>query len=253
MFRTLFNRKNNFKDFIMNKKIMSIPMLLVLGLFMITGCNSNTAKVGQLETNIDSVSYAFGYLTGKQMEDNGMTTLNPEVIAGAMKEAFNTDSAKLDRSEMIALMRNYQKEARARMMKKRMSQAKDNKKKAQEFLAKHKKKEGVKVTESGLQYKVIKEGSGPSPSATDSVKVNYKGTLLSGKVFDSSYKRGQPAVFPLDKVIKGWTEGIQLMKEGATYKFWVPPALGYGTKTRPGSPIGPNELLIFKVELLDVK
>ena len=115
------------------------------------------------------------------------------------------------------------------------------------------KKEGVKTTASGLQYTVLKEGTGKSPKATDTVKVNYEGKLIDGKVFDSSYKRGEPIEFPLNGVIKGWTEGVQLMKEGATYEFVIPYKLAYGESGTPGGPIPPNATLIFKVELIQVK
>jgi len=120
------------------------------------------------------------------------------------------------------------------------------------FLEENKNKDGVMVTESGLQYKVLLEGSGSRPMATDMVTVHYEGTLIDGTVFDSSYERGQPAEFPLNRVIPGWTEGVQLMNEGAKYKFFIPSALAYGPGGTPGGPIGPDEDLIFTVELIRV-
>ena len=125
--------------------------------------------------------------------------------------------------------------------------------KGEAFLTENAKKEGVETTASGLQYTVLKEGAGKSPKATDTVKVNYEGKLIDGKVFDSSYKRGEPIEFPLNGVIKGWTEGVQLMKEGATYEFVIPYMLAYGESGTPGGPIPPNATLIFKVELIEVK
>lgn len=235
------------------KKLTALPMLFIAAILVMTGCNKTTVKPGDLKTNIDSVSYAFGYLTGSQMEGAGMTTLELDYIIAGIQQALAKDTSIIDQPKMIALMRNYQVEARARMMKKKMAKAKENKKKGQDFLAENKTKEGIQTTESGLQYKVIKEGTGASPTAEDTVTVNYEGTLLNGEVFDSSYKRGQPATFPLNQVIEGWTEGLQLMKEGAVYKFWIPGELAYGTNVRPGSPIGPNALLTFKVELIEVK
>ncbi len=125
--------------------------------------------------------------------------------------------------------------------------------KGEKYLAENAKIEGVKTTASGLQYSVLKEGTGKSPAATDTVVVHYRGTLLDGKEFDSSIKRNKPAEFPLNQVIKGWTEGVQLMKVGAKYRFVIPPQLAYGARGTPGGPIGPNETLIFEVELIDIR
>ena len=125
--------------------------------------------------------------------------------------------------------------------------------KGEAFLKENGKKEGVKTTASGLQYKVVKEGAGKSPKSTDTVEVNYEGKLIDGTIFDSSYKRNKSIEFPLDGVIKGWTEGVQLMKEGATYEFVIPYKLAYGEHGTPGGPIPPNATLIFKVELIQVK
>lgn len=124
--------------------------------------------------------------------------------------------------------------------------------KGEKYLAENKSKEGVKTTDSGLQYKVLKEGTGKNPGATDTVVCHYKGTTLDGKEFDSSYKRGEPAEFPLNRVIPGWTEGVQLMKEGAKYQFFIPSKLAYGPRGA-GSDIGPDETLIFEVELIKIK
>lgn len=121
------------------------------------------------------------------------------------------------------------------------------------FLAENAKKEGVKSTASGLQYKHLKEGSGKSPGPTNKVKVHYKGTLLDGTEFDSSYKRNEPIEFPLNRVIAGWTEGVQLMKEGGKAQLFIPSNLAYGPGGTPGGPIGPNETLIFEIELIEVK
>ncbi len=123
----------------------------------------------------------------------------------------------------------------------------------QAYLKENATKEGVHTTTSGLQYKVLKDGTGKSPKSTDTVLVHYRGTLLNGKEFDSSYKRNEPIEFPLNGVIPGWTEGVQLMKEGAKYQFVIPSSLAYGRRGTPGGPIGPDETLIFEVELLKVR
>jgi FKBP-type peptidyl-prolyl cis-trans isomerase len=128
-----------------------------------------------------------------------------------------------------------------------------NLKKGEAFLTENATKEGVKTTASGLQYKVLQEGTGKSPKATDTVVVHYKGTLLNGKEFDSSHKRRKPAEFPLNRVIPGWTEGVQLMKEGAKYQFTIPSKLAYGERGTPGGPIPPNSTLVFEIELIAVK
>lgn len=125
--------------------------------------------------------------------------------------------------------------------------------KGQKFLEENAKKDGVKTTASGLQYKVITEGTGKTPTRTDTVEVHYRGTLVDGKEFDSSYKRGQPAAFPVGAVIAGWTEALQLMKEGSKWMVYIPSKLGYGSRGTPGGPIGPDEALVFEVELLKIK
>ena len=134
-----------------------------------------------------------------------------------------------------------------------MALAQTSAKQGEDFLKENAKKEGVKTTDSGLQYKVLKEGTGKSPKATDTVTVHYRGTLINGTEFDSSLKSGAPAQFPLNRVISGWTEGVQLMKEGAKYQFFIPAKLAYGERGTPGGPIGPNETLIFEIELLKVQ
>jgi FKBP-type peptidyl-prolyl cis-trans isomerase len=152
---------------------------------------------------------------------------------------------------MQQIVQSYQMKAQQRAQEEQKKEAAENQQKGEEFLAENRNNEGVQVTDSGLQYKVMEEGSGESPTASDEVKVHYRGTLLDGTEFDSSYD-GDPVQFPLNQVIPGWTEGVQLMQEGAKYKFWIPGELGYGSNPRPGGPIGPNETLIFEVELLEV-
>jgi FKBP-type peptidyl-prolyl cis-trans isomerase len=141
---------------------------------------------------------------------------------------------------------------RIKSMAERKEQGEANKKKGKEFLERNKTKEGVVTIESGLQYKILKKGTGASPKATDTVRCHYRGTTIDGKEFDSSYKRGEPATFPLNRVIKGWTEGLQLMKEGGKWQFFIPSELAYGSRGA-GRDIGPNEVLIFEIELLGIE
>jgi FKBP-type peptidyl-prolyl cis-trans isomerase FkpA/FKBP-type peptidyl-prolyl cis-trans isomerase FklB len=140
----------------------------------------------------------------------------------------------------------------AKQMAKMEEEAKKNIAAGDAFLAQNAKKPGVQTTASGLEYQVLTQGTGAKPQATDMVRVNYKGMLLDGKTFDSSYDRGEPATFPLNQVVPGWQEGIALMPVGSKYKFWIPSKLGYGEKGTPGGPIPPNATLVFEVELLDI-
>ncbi len=229
--------------------------LFLAGSFLLIGCNSNSGSYGDvsLETQIDSVSYSMGYQMGAMsLKPQGMTDVKPELLTAGIKAALEDTTAKLSSSEMQRIVRQYQMKAQQKMQQKRMKKGEENAKKGEEFLAENKEKEGIEVTDSGLQYKVLEKGSGVSPDSTDEVKVHYKGTLLDGEVFDSSYQRGEPVTFPLNKVIAGWTEGVQLMKEGAKYKFFIPGNLAYGTQPPQRGPIGVNETLIFEVELLEV-
>jgi FKBP-type peptidyl-prolyl cis-trans isomerase len=175
--------------------------------------------------------------------------LDTEIITAGIEDAFK-ESPKLSDAQMQSILTNLQQELQDKRMKEQQASSTDNLEQANVFLAKNKSVEGVKSTESGLQYQVMKAGSGVSPKATDNVKVHYHGTLLDGTVFDSSVQRGEPAEFPLNRVIPGWTEGLQLMKKGAKYKFFIPPSLAYGAQG--AGAIGPNSLLIFEVELIDV-
>lgn len=228
--------------------------LAVCGFIALSGCNSGmSSRSADISSTIDSVSYSLGYQQGQFLRERGMDDLNLDALTAGIDEALNEKDSKISDTDMQKLVQAYQIKAQQKAQKNREAKATENEAKGEKFLAENKTKEGVKVTDSGLQYKVLKEGTGKSPDADDTVTVNYEGTLIDGTVFDSSYKRGEPATFPLNQVIKGWTEGVQLMKEGATYKFFIPANLAYGNNPRPGGPIGPGETLIFKVELLKVK
>lgn len=193
---------------------------------------------------MDKVSYALGIGIGRQLADMGANDIVTEDFAAAMKDVLTGAELKIDEAEAQALVEEY-------LQKKGEEKVKAVKAEGENFLAENAKKEGVVTLPSGLQYQVLKEGNGKSPKATDQVKCHYEGTLINGKIFDSSYRRNEPATFPLNGVIAGWTEGLQLMKEGAKYRFFIPFNLAYGTRGA-GQDIPPYAALIFDVELIEV-
>jgi FKBP-type peptidyl-prolyl cis-trans isomerase FklB len=203
-------------------------------------------KSPQLKDQKDKVSYSIGmqigFNLGRQKVD-----INPDILASGIKDAI-AGKPQLTPDQVKDIMAQFEKD----LEQKQKEVAEKNKNEGAKYLEENKKKTGVKTTASGLQYKVVKEGTGPQPKATDMVTVNYRGTLIDGTEFDSSYKRGQPATFPVSGVIKGWTEALQLMKQGSKYQLFVPANLAYGERAM-GPDIGPNSTLIFDVELQDVK
>lgn len=199
----------------------------------------------QLKDQKDKVSYSIGLNIGFSMAKESVD-VNPDALAAGVRDAL-AGKPQMNEAQVKEIMTSFEKDMTTKMEEKGKEAAAAGEK----FLADNKGKPGVKTTASGLQYKVIKEGTGAQPKATDMVTVNYRGTFIDGTEFDSSYKRGEPASFPLSGVIAGWTEGVQLMKVGSKYQFFVPAKLGYGTNGRPGIP--PNSTLVFEVELLDVK
>ena len=218
-----------------------------------TGCNSSSSGEVSLQTEADSLSYSLGFQNGQFMSESGMSDeIDPELVKAGLEQALNNQEGLLSDIEMKQAIQKFQIEARQKAQQKKIEESKGNKVEGEKFLAENKEKEGVQVTESGLQYKVLEEGTGASPGEEDKVRVDYEGSLIDGTVFDSSYERGEPATFPVNRVIPGWTEGLQLMKEGAKYKFFIPGDLAYGQNPPPRSQIGVNETLIFEVELLEV-
>ncbi len=192
-------------------------------------------------------SYAIGMNIGSSFKKQTVEVDLDSLIKG-LKDGIAGDKGLLTEEEMKDVMEIFQKD----MMAKQSAKADVAKKAGTDFLEANKKKDGVKTTSSGLQYKVIKEGTGPKPKETDTVKVNYRGTLPDGTEFDSSYKRNEPATFPLNGVIRAWTEGVQLMSVGSKYELYVPSELGYGAQGAGGS-IPPNSTLIFEVELISIE
>ncbi len=193
---------------------------------------------------MDKVSYALGMSIGHQLQQMNATDLNINDFAQAITDVFNRSAQLTDADAQVAVQEFFSRKAE--------EQAKAAKAEGENFLAENAKKEGVKPLPSGLQYKVLREGNGRKPAATDQVECHYEGTLINGQVFDSSYRRGETATFGLNQVIKGWTEGLQLMQEGAKYRFFIPYDLAYG-EHGAGQSIPPYAALIFDVELVKVK
>lgn len=227
-----------------NSSKLAVAILLFTGV----ACNSGNTSVNKnvdLSSNQDSISFALGYQNGDFLAREGATEFSYDAyIAGFINGIEQNET--LNQDERNALINDFRIQLTSKIKEKNMAEGNS-------FLAENKTKEGVIETDSGLQYKVIEEGTGKSPSAESTVEVHYEGTLIDGTKFDSSYDRGETIEFPLNGVIPGWTEGVQLMKEGATYMFYIPSNLAYGENPRPGGPIKPNSTLIFKVELISVK
>jgi FKBP-type peptidyl-prolyl cis-trans isomerase FklB len=203
-----------------------------------------TPTVITLKNEIDSVSYALGVSLASYYKAQGVTQLNTTLMSRAVTDLLQGKSTLLDNASSSTILNNY-------MTRLQNEKSKMNKQEGELFLAENKKRAEVKTTESGLQYEVLVQGTGEQPTAVDTVTCHYRGTFLDGKSFDNSYDRGQPISFPLTGVIRGWTEGLQLMKTGSKYRFYIPYSLGYGEYDYMSIPGG--SMLIFEVELLDIK
>ena len=201
---------------------------------------------------MDKLSYALGIGIGSQLAGMGAKELNIDDFAQAIKDVISGSELKVDNAEAQTLVQNFFQEQEAKQQAAAAEAGKAAKAAGEAFLAENGKKDGVVTLPSGLQYQVLKEGNGKKPSATDQVVCHYEGTLIDGTVFDSSYQRNQPATFGLNQVIAGWTEGVQLMQEGAKYRFFIPYNLAYGERGA-GTQIPPFAALVFDVELIEVK
>ncbi len=221
--------------------------VLLLALIALISSLSFNATAGELKTDNEKFSYAVGFQIAQSLKRDALE-INVDVLLDAIKAVLKDSKLKMTTAEMQAAIQSFQ----AKEMAKRNAAGTESKKAGEKFLAENKKKKGVTVTASGLQYKVLKKGTGKKPNEKDTVVVNYKGTLINGTEFDSSYGRGAPATFQVGQVIKGWQEALQLMNAGSKMEVYVPSDLAYG-QNGAGGKIGPNETLVFEVELLEIK
>jgi FKBP-type peptidyl-prolyl cis-trans isomerase FklB len=212
---------------------------------------AKTAAPLTLKTSKDKFSYALGMKMGANLHKQSVP-VDPNILARGLKDGLTGSKPLLTEEEAQAAIMEVQNELRKKQQDKLQVEGATNKKEGDAFLAANKGKEGVVTLPSGLEYKILKEGTGPKPAASDSVVCNYRGTLINGTEFDSSYKRGQPATFPVTGVIKGWTEALQLMPVGSKWQLFIPPDLAYGERG-PGPEIGSNSTLVFEVELLSIE
>ena len=204
----------------------------------------------ELKTFQQQAGYAIGQNIGANLKQTGVA-IDLEAFLRGMQDSLAGKKGLLSDEDIQKVLTEFDKQVQAKSAEQQKAMAANNLKAGAAFLAANAKKEGVKITESGLQYKITKPGTGARPKATSKVRVHYEGKLINGKVFDSSLKRGEPAEFPVNMVIKGWTEALQLMKEGGERELYIPSTLGYGTRGA-GADIGPNATLIFKVQLIKV-
>ena len=209
------------------------------------------AEPAGIQDKKDRVSYGIGVDIGNNLKRN-LIDVNPDMVSQGLKDALGGGKVLMTDNEVRETLTAFQKEMMAKQQEHMKQLAEKTKKEGEEFLAGNKGKEGVVVLPDGLQYKVLKAGDGPKPKATDTVEVNYRGTLVNGTEFDSSYKRGQAATFPVNAVIKGWTEALQLMPVGSKWQIFLPPELAYGDRA-VGRDIPANSTLIFEVDLLGIQ
>ena len=231
-----------------------LTLLIIASALLITSCkNGEDAKVNLTNFN-DSLSYAIGQDIANNFKQNSLDSIDINILSKAMKDLFAEDTTIMTKEEVTEVLSSFQMKMRAEQEAKQLEQNKvqfqAELEAGQKYLEENAKNDGVVTTESGLQYKVIKEGKGATPTAADKVKVHYEGTLIDGTKFDSSYDRGEPAEFGVTQVIKGWTEALQLMKEGSIYELYIPYDIAYGE--RGSGSIKPYSALKFKVELISI-
>lgn len=224
-------------------------------LALLGSCSSDASgqksRQTSLATRMDSVSYGFGVEIGRNMRTASLDSLNPDAMAMGMRD-FLAGTTVVDSTRLAALVSGYQLELQRRMLAKEQAEGEENMRKGEAFLSENGKKQGVTTTASGLQYEVVTAGTGAKPGASDNVRWHYRGTLIDGTEFDSSYKTGQPVEYSVTGVIPGLTEALQLMPVGSKWKVYIPASLAYGASKGPGGQLPPYSTLIFDVELLDI-
>ncbi|WP_372753527.1 FKBP-type peptidyl-prolyl cis-trans isomerase [Mariniflexile sp.] len=223
---------------------------VVLAASVLSSCGGKGVSNRELKTELDSVSYAIGMDVARNVKTN-VSEIDSELFIQGYMNVLDSTNILIKEGDSQQILSAYFQKKQAENMRKQQEEAEKGKVIGEKFLEENKSKEGVKVTESGLQYKVLKEGTGAKPTAESTVKVHYHGTLTDGTVFDSSVDRGEPTTFGVGQVIPGWTEGLQLMSVGSKYKFFIPQELGYGAR-QAGEKIKPFSALIFEVELLEI-
>lgn len=235
-------------------KAATLALLMPFGADAQDATKKPAAKAAAVPTGAElksKASYALGLNISQSLKAQGVE-IDPEQMAKGIKDGLSDAAPSMSPEEMQAILAAFQKELTTKRADMAKAEATKNLTDGKAYLDANAKKEGVKTLPSGLQYQVLKQGTGPKPTASSTVRTHYRGTLIDGKEFDSSYKRGEPAEFPVNGVIRGWTEALQLMPAGSKYKLFIPANLAYGEQAPPGSIIGPNSTLVFEVELLEV-
>jgi FKBP-type peptidyl-prolyl cis-trans isomerase FklB len=237
-------------NFVSRGELMTRKLVVFLGV-MLLASQVNAGEITELKTQKDKVSYGIGVGVAKNLKRQGVE-VDADVVLKGMRDELGGGKLLIPEAELQATMGQFQNELRQKLMEARKKAAVDNEKEGAAFLAENKKKKGVVTLPSGLQYQILTAGKGKKPKETDSVEVNYRGTLINGTEFDSSYKRNQPATLNVEKIIPGWREALKLMPVGSKWRLFIPSQLAYGEQGAGGD-IGPNATLIFEVELLAVK
>jgi FKBP-type peptidyl-prolyl cis-trans isomerase FklB len=228
-----------------------ILRLIAAALFVLMACPAGAQETPTLKDQKEKISYIIGMDIGTNFKRQSID-IDPDILGRGIKDALSGAKPLLSEQEAKEILAAFETVMKGKQEEAKKAIGEKNKKEGEVFLAANKAKEGVKIAPSGLQYKVIKPGTGKKPQATDTVTVNYRGTLVDGTEFDSSYRRGKPATFPVSGVIPGWTEALQLMEEGAKWEIVIPSKLAYGEQGA-GQAIGPNATLFFEVELISIQ